>query len=488
MLRFPRGTHSDRGMTLPEVMIASSVLLVCLTAMATLLATAVNSSQTAKVRDMAANLANLRIESARSLPYDNVGTHFANGVDGDPAGDILTPETVGNFVVTTQCSWIRTTTGRAAYKLMTVIVSWQKPAPGQYQVTTMIYGRSGLATSGDLDVRLRYIEDGAPVTNGTVNVVDASNSARSVSSDASGSAFFGQLAMGSLAMQVTPPAGCIVNTSTQSAVTIAADAVTTIIVNIQRPAQATINVVDTSGTPIPGASVSLQRADGVVLPAAYTDANGNAVFTSLLYSSYSVNVTKTGYGPATLPLIVSSTAPSPVVKFQMAPRGAVSLRARVFDSNGTKLGGGTVHVKLQGASTDLQVQTAGTNGEASFTGLDTVTYGVTVELAGYVTQTQTVTLTTWGETLADFRMSPVVVNGNMSITTYDKNGHLKSLQLIVSGNGYYRNTLMSSNGYLTLTDLVPGTYTVQVTPNPSSIVTTIVNGGQTSYVSVSQKK
>jgi hypothetical protein len=77
----------------------------------------------------------------------------------------------------------------------------------------------------------------------------------------------------------------------------------------------------------------------------------------------------------------------------------------------------------------------------------------------------------------------------MSITTYDKNGHLKSLQLIISGpGGYYRNTLMSSNGYLTLTDLVPGTYTVQVTPNPSSIVSTIVSGGQTSYVSVSQKK
>jgi type II secretory pathway pseudopilin PulG len=479
-------------MTLPEVMIASSILLVCLTAMATLLAGAVNSSQSAKMRDEAANLANLRIESARSLAYDHVGVHYANGVNGDPTGDILTPETVGNFVVTTECTWVRTPTGRAAYKKLRVVVSWQKPMPGTFEATTMIYGKSDIVTSGDLDVRLRYTEDGSFVTNATVAIRDAANSARSVSSDTSGSAFFGQVAMGNVAMSVTPPAGCLVDTSTMSSIVVAADAVTTVMVYVQHPAQATIKVLATDGTPIVGAQVGLHRSDGVDIAPLYTDSNGNAVFTALLYSSYSVNATMAGYGPATLPLVVSSSAPAPVVQFAMAPRLLVGLRVRVYDSNGTKIAGGTVHVRRASDSSDLQVATAGTNGEATFTGLDTGSYVVTVGLNGYATQAQTIGLLDSGTTVADFRMSPVVTNGNMFIQTYDKHGHLKSLQVIVSGPGYYRNTLMSSNsqsglGTLTLTDLVPGSYTVQVTPNPSSVVTTIVNGGQTAYASVAQR-
>jgi type II secretory pathway pseudopilin PulG len=480
-------------MTLPEVMIASSILLVCLTAMATLLGGAVNSSQTATMRDKATNLANLRIEAARSLSYDRVGLHYATGLYGDPAGDIVTPETVGDFVVTTECTWVRTSTGRAAYKKLRVVVSWQKPAQSQVEITTMIYGKSNIVTSGDLDVRLRYVEDGAFVTNATVSIRDAANSARAVSSDTSGSAFFGQVAMGNLAMAVTPPAGCLVDTSTMSAVAISADAVTTVMVYIQRPAQATIKCVNTDGTPIEGALVGLQRADGVAIPGVYTGPDGNAVFPGMLYSSYSATVTKTGYGSATLPVVINSSVPAPVVQFTMAPRLDVGLRVRVYDANGTKIAGGTVHVRKASGGADVAVATAGTNGEASFTGLDPIPYVVTVELNGYVTQVQTITPADGTTTVADFRMSPVVVNGNLSITTYDKHGHLASLQVIVSGPGYYRNTLMSSSsrtglGTLTLTDLVPGSYTVQVTPNPSSIVTTIVNGGQTAYASVSQNR
>jgi type II secretory pathway pseudopilin PulG len=74
-------------MTLPEVMIAASVMLVCLVSLAGLLGGSITSSASAHMRDEAANIANDRLETARSLNYDRVGLHYTNGLYGDPAYD-----------------------------------------------------------------------------------------------------------------------------------------------------------------------------------------------------------------------------------------------------------------------------------------------------------------------------------------------------------------------------------------------------------------
>jgi len=487
-MSFLRGHRSDRGMTLPEVMIASSILLVCLTSLAALLGTSVTSASMAKVRDEAANLANERIEPARSLPYHRVGTKYANGVMGDPAGDILTPETVGKFVVTTDCSWIRTGDGRAAYKQMTVRVAWTQPSPGQVEVTTMIYGRSGIATSGDIVVKLRYREDGAQVTNAAVAVRAADNSARAISSDANGEAFFGQVAVGPAVLEVTPPAGYVVDSSSLASMSVTADAVSTVIVYVQRPATTTVRVADTNGTPISGASVALRRADGTNLTPVTTDAAGDAVFPDLLYADYSATVTKVGYSAASLPFTVSVGQPAPVVHFAMTPTSSVSLRVRVFDTNGTQMPGALVRVRRNGNSVDTQIGTSGSNGEISFTGLEVVSYSVTVEKAGYVTQSQTVTLNGTTPPM-DFHLSAAVSKGSMHILTLDKNGHAASLRVIVSGAGYYRNDLYSgATGSLDLAELVPGSYTVQCYTNPASVATVIINAGQIADVTIGQSK
>lgn len=487
-MRFRRGARSDSGMTLPEVMIASSILLVCLTSLAGLLAGAVNSSSSARMRDEAANLANARIEAARSLAYDHVGVRFSNGVKGDPAGDILTPETVGAFVVATDCRWIRTTTGRAAYKQITVTVAWQQPTAGQVQVTTIIYGKSNIVTSGDLDVRLRYREDASPVVNAAVAIRAADNSARSVSTDASGEAFFGQVAIGSVALQVTPPAGYIVDTSTMSSVTVAADAVSTVIVYVQQPAQSTVHVSDTSGASVPGASVSLRRTDGSMTPTTTTDADGNAVFTQLLYSDYTASVSKVGYSSASAPFTLSPGAASPTVPLAIGQLLGVGMHVRVFDTNGTQVPAGTVTVRNDTNTTVLQQGVAATNGEISFAGLSAGTYDVTVDKASYVSRMIPLTLHDGDVGTLDFHMVPVASNGNMQITTYDKYGHAGGLRVIVSGGGYYRNDLWSdTSGKLTLTGLVPGSYSVQCYTKAASTATVIVNAGQTASVAISQR-
>jgi type II secretory pathway pseudopilin PulG len=480
-------------MTIAEVLIASSILLVCLTSLAGLLGGSITSSRSATMRDEAANLANLRIEAARSLAYDRVGVHYANGVWGDPQGDILTPESVGPFVVTTNCTWVRTSTGRAAYKKLSVVVSWQQPTQSQIEVTTMIYGKSALAVSGDLEMRLRYREDNSFVQNATVAIAASDGSQRAVSSDASGVAFFGQVALGAVNTVLTPPAGCVVDTSTLSNVVVAADAVSTIIVYIQRPAQTTVAVSDTQGAPIVGATVSLRRSDGLVLPSIVTGADGNAVFTQLLYGDYSASVSKSGYSQVTLPVSVTIGSPSPILPASISQLLGAGLHIRVFDTNGAQLPGETVTVRAHGSGTVLQTGVAASNGEISFSGLVAGNYDVTVDKASYVSQTSSDMVHDGDVDFMDFQLVPAVAQGNLQITSRDKHGNLKGLRLIVSGpSGYYHNDLYTSSSYgqvgqLTLGNLIAGSYTVKTYDNAASTVTVIVNGGQTAYASVSQK-
>jgi type II secretory pathway pseudopilin PulG len=473
-------------MTLGEVMIASSVLLVCLTSLAGVLGMSVNSSRMARARDEAANLANAKIEYARSLAYDDVGLHYSNGVYGDPAGEIPAQETTGGFTVTTECTWVRNDVGRAAYKKLVVHVAWQEPVAGEVAVTTMIYGKSDIVTSGDLSVRLRYRESPDPVINGTVAIVTSTNSARSVLSDSSGEAFFGQVALGPATMTVVPPAGWVVDTSSIPSVTVTADRVAVIIVYVQRPVQATIHVATASGTAVAGASVTLRRADGVVLPVVLSDASGNALVTGLLYADYTASVAKSGYSSGVAPFTAAVGTDAQVVPVAVNPLLGVGLTVRTSDANDTAIAGANVTV----SSTPVQSGTTGSNGEVSFTGLSEGSYTVTASKSGYVPQTTTSYMHDGDQARLVFHLVPVVTQGNMSIVTLDKNGHAGSIRVIVAGpNGYYRNDLYSGNdGTLSLQGLVPGSYQVQCYTKPASVVTTLVTAGQTALVQVSQKK
>jgi type II secretory pathway pseudopilin PulG len=478
---------SDAGFTIAEVVIASSILLVCLTSLGGVLSGSVTSSSVARIRDEATNLANERIEIARSLAYDRVGLHYANGVYGDPAGDIVTPERSGKFTVTTECTWVRTATGRAAYKQVTVHVAWAEPTPGEVVVTTMITGKSNLATNGDLLVLLRYREDATPVQGATVAVHAADNSDRSVVSNATGEGFFGQVAVGAVALTVTPPIGCIVDTSTISTMSVAADAVTTIVAYIQKPAQATIHVTDTSGTAIAGASVVLRRADGVLLPAVLTDASGDAVVAQLLYGDYSATITKAGYPPTTVPVTVSVTSPQPVVPVSISPLVGVGLQVRVFDVNGTPVPGSTITVHLDGSTNPALAGAGGTNGEVSFSGMSAGSYSATVDKAGYVSQAKATYVRDGDHIVLDFILVPIVAQGSMQVTTRDDNNTATSLRVVLTWAGGSNDNLYSdANGILLLQNLVPGSYKVKCYKKAASTATVIVNGGQTSYIQISQ--
>lgn len=476
-------------MTLIEVMMASSILLVVLIALATVLAGSITSSQSAKSRDEATNLANARIEAARSLTYDQVGVHYANGAYGDPAGSILTPETIGRYTVVTDCSWVRDSSGRSTYKKLVVRVSWTQPSPGQIEVTTMLYGKSALATAGDLAVRLHYSEDAAPVTNGTVSIVTAGGTGLTLGTDSAGEAFFGRIGIGAVSVTIIPPAGCVVDTSRMSPASVAADQLTTLDVYVQKQTtNATVHVTDTTGAAVSGASVSLLRAtDGAIIPTATTNASGDVVFSSLFYSNYTAMVSKSGCTSSTQAFTVSVATPRPTVPVSVTKLVGVGLRVRVFDVNGTQIPGGTISLKHHGWGGVLQQGTAGSNGEYTFTTFDWGSYDVIVDKTAYVSQTQQVWLNDGDNKILDFHLTPAVTYGTLSITTKDKNGHLRSIAVTVSGP-YPTTGTSNSDGLLVLT-LITGSYQVRCSSEPvSANVPVIISSGQTTPVTVSQTK
>jgi type II secretory pathway pseudopilin PulG len=482
--------RDDKGMTIVELLIASTILLTCLASLSTLLVGVITGSQTTQLRDKATNIANQRIEAARNLPFDDVGVRYANGLSGNPAGTILTPDTsVSGFTVSTDCTWVRASDGRAAYKKFTVTVSWNSPVPAQVQVTTMIAGHSDIQTSGDFLVRLRYRENENAAPGATVLLQPATGASFGVVSDQNGESFFGQVPVGAASVTVTPPNGYIVDTSTLTSMTVAADAVSTYIVYLQQPAQATVHVTDTSATPLAGANVAVTGPGGVTLPGLVTDSNGNAAITGLLYGSYSAQVSKTGYTAVTVPFTASTTTTSQTVPFRMSPIPPTGLRVRVFDNNGTQLPGATVQLKLNGVVvTPNGTGTTGTNGEITFAPGPN-TYSVVVSATNYVTQTKTDVLTLGDSDVLDYYLSVAVHGGNMQVATSNNQGHLASMRVIVSGpSGYYRNDLYSdSSGNLWIYNLVPGSYSVQVYSSPASVATVLVASNQTSAVSISQR-
>lgn len=481
----------DSGMTLPEILVAAAILLVCLTSLATLLAGAVSSSLAAKMRDEAANLANARIEAARSLPYDQVGVRYSNGVSGDPAGSILTPDVNGKFTVETLCSWVRTADGRAAYKKLTIHVTWANPVPGTLDVTTMIYGRSSLVTAGDLVVKLRYREDGSPVQSASVAIRASDGSARAVMSDTAGEAFFGQVPVGAVGLAVTPPAGYVVDGSALASAAVTPDALSTVIVYVQKPATTVVHVHSSTGSPIVGATVSLHRQDGTDLPAVTTDENGNAVFASLLYASYSATVSKSGYTSATLPFTLTNGTTAPTVDFTMSPVSFANLLVRVFDANGTQLPGAAVSITTT-AGAVVGSGTSGSNGECPFNSLAAGSYRVLVSKSSFMSQNTPVAIGSSGSVTLDVQLG-AVANGAMHVTTLllnngGNNAQPASLRFVVSGPSYYNDALVSdSSGSLTLSNLVPGSYSVRTYTLPSSTVTVLISSSSIADVSISQK-
>jgi type II secretory pathway pseudopilin PulG len=170
----------SKGFTLVETLIASVVLVVFFLGVAIILQTGIQAIGMAKLRSEASHLANQRLEMARNLSYENVGT-----VGGIPAGSLPATEQVNVngmlFSVVTTVLYVDDVFDGIAptdllpidYKRVRVSVSWQGAMPSKTPVVLLSdIAPKGLETiigGGTLSV-LVFDSQGLPVPNALVHI------------------------------------------------------------------------------------------------------------------------------------------------------------------------------------------------------------------------------------------------------------------------------------------------------------------------------
>ncbi len=474
----------DDGFTLAELIISIAILMVVITAAMSAMVFAVATGKTTQERGRAVNLANQRLEQARDLPYDSVGVTYANGTHGEPPGSILTPQAVDEFTVTTQVTWARdASTGRATYKKIKVTVSWARPSPGSLSLSSNIFGSSAIANSGDVEVRVLDSDSAAPIEGASVSVAPASGFPRWAQTEADGVAMFGYLPTGAINVSASAM-GYLIDTSGVQGASVANDSLTRLTVYAQRPSSGTVKVVDGAGVAVSGATVKITPQSGGALTGT-TGSDGLVTFGDLLKGSYSVAVTASGYGDGTGSFVISLGNQS--VQTQVTLAQLSTLNVHVTDASGVAISGATVTVtgpSPSSASAPGSPGVTSSGGDAGFPVGTAGTYTVTASKTGYSTASTTALVSGPSTSVTVALGAAPTGTGTLTIYTVNSRGNaIGRRRVTVSGAaGTYTTTITTdNNGQYTLTNLVPGEYTVTTTRDSK---TAQVQSGGTSIVSV----
>ncbi len=319
---------------------------------------------------------------------------------------------------------------------------------------------------------------------------------------ANGVVFIGAVPIGTYDIAVSGvPSGYAYDPADVTGKVVVADDLTTVVVNFGRPSTVNYTITDSvTHNVIPNVAVTLVNSDGKTVGTAHTAADGVATFTGLLIGTYSVQFDANGYNSATQPLSITQEDSTQNIPVSLAPKPTTgSVAVTVKDSNGTILQNATVVLRNSSTGVQTTLQTA-SNGVATFANMPPGDYTVHCSMAGYSSPADSSLTLNAGDALS----LTVILSGSsdtgLDIATY-KQGLLggilltPGIRVIVSGPGYYNDSLTSSfsligllfPSHIRITGLLPGTYTVQTYTKPLSVVTVIVTGGHISNCSVVQK-
>jgi type II secretory pathway pseudopilin PulG len=156
MVWVKRLVRESSGFTVVEMVIAAAILFFVATAIMGALGYASTANASNAMRQSGLELANQKMEQARNLPYDSLGT-----TNGYPTGTIVTPETVvvttpegdKTFIVTTQVDWaVDAVTGLAGDKNVRITVAWTLPRASSFSIESNVVGKSAITNSGDVKI------------------------------------------------------------------------------------------------------------------------------------------------------------------------------------------------------------------------------------------------------------------------------------------------------------------------------------------------
>jgi hypothetical protein len=484
--------HDDEGLTIVEIVVALSILLVALMGIVTAMTFSAQAAQTTEVRNRAVNLANERIERARNLTYDEVGTQSSGGVFGAVPGSIVTPETDGEFVVSTSVAWARDPVShRAEYKNITVNVAWTSPGNGNISLSSGIFGKSDLVNVGDLEVTVLDKDTMLPIPGVTLVVDSAAvgSIARSDVSGSDGKSFFGMMDSGSASI-VASGMGYVYDNSMTTAVQVTSDSLTQITIFGQKPSTFNVTVTDMSSVPIAGATCVLDgtKTDPVTLT---TNSSGVASFTGLLIDNYTITVTSGTRVPynGSVSVTTSNQTVNRTVRLAV-PALPGAIRIVVTGQSGVALSNAYVTVVGPDPGTgNITGSPAYTSsaGEVVFNGAAVGTYTVSVSKSGYFSQTGlTVVVVSNITATLNVALSPTVTTGTLRVYVVRNNGNPRKNELVTLVSGTRTVTLSTdNNGLAEFTGLTQGQYHVSIS-NGTISTDAQVTAGQTTVVTLTR--
>jgi len=222
-----------------------------------------------------------------------------------------------------------------------------------------------------------------------------------------------------------------------------------------KPGSITGRVYDSStGLGASGATVAFSV--GSVTTSATADGNGNYAFSNVTEGSYSLTASGSGYVSQTASVAV---APGTAVTQNFAlPLLPGSISGQVTDATtGTAIGGAIVSYTVTG--TTVSATTNG-NGNYNLTNVPPGTYTLTASAAGYISQSQAVTVVTNATTSQNFSL--VILPGAIAGAVKDSQtgAGIGGASVSYTAGGITTNATADAGGNYNLPNVPPGTYTV----------------------------
>jgi phosphatidylinositol-3-phosphatase len=206
-----------------------------------------------------------------------------------------------------------------------------------------------------------------------------------------------------------------------------------------------------TGAALAGATVSYSGGSTT------TDSSGNYTLSNVPAGTVSVTASLTGFTSKTSSVTVTSGATS-TLNFSLAPSGSSpgTISGRVTNSStGATLSGATV--SYSGGST-----TTDSSGNYTLSNVPAGTVSVTASLAGFTSQTSSVTVTSGATSTLNFSLTPQGgTPGSISgkVTNISTGGAVSGATVSFSGG----STTTDSSGNYSFSNVAPGTYNITAT-------------------------
>ncbi len=204
MVGLKRLVRSDSGFTVVELVVAAAILFVVSTGIMGVLAYASTSNASDAKHQMGLELANQRMEQARNMDYDKLGT-----TNNYPIGDhhhsrdgrrCPRPLATRTYVVETEVDYSEDVTDPSlgASKDIRITVSWTTPRPGSVTVESNIAGAPAVTNAGAVEILVQDSDTSDPVAGAVITIKPAGGFSASKTTGSDGYARWKRVATGSI--------------------------------------------------------------------------------------------------------------------------------------------------------------------------------------------------------------------------------------------------------------------------------------------------